>query len=264
MQQAIAQGLTDVLGLPTSVAKAAIDSAAAKIREKLAEAGVNVPFAHGKVSIDATGKLTVEQNGVEFVWATQGQGVELLDRAGFKLKSMDLQPLSLLTPPTESETGQAILEKINEAFEAELDFNPPMVLINSDEEVTGSFLTRNGLVILRDIEFEVLGQSKIKVRDMLGAIEDLVKPGLGAANLPQNLVVEAFFELIEFALEEAGAQLVDFGDRGRRGRRRGSQRNPPDRGRHLDRAEGARHGQGSRHRGGEGHAEDRHTDLQPR
>jgi PKD repeat protein len=212
LQEAIQQGLTQVLGLPTSVAQAAIDAAAQKIRDKLAEAGVNVPFAHGRVAIDATGRLTVVENGAELVWAThKGKATRFsVVLAGFKLKSIDLQPLSLLTPPAESETGQAIIEKINEAFEAELEVNPPMVLVNSDPAVTGSFLSREGLVILRDIEFEVLGQATIKVRDMLGAVEDLVKPGLGAATLPQTLVVEAFFEVIELSLEVAGSQLLDF------------------------------------------------------
>jgi hypothetical protein len=168
-------------------------------------AKLGAPIGLAQIDVSPSGTLTVNAPGLQVVRAHYKDGPTEVDSgftvvlAGITLKEITLRPESPIT---------TLVGGITESLGSSK--NPPLILTT----VENGYISKNGIVLLDDVTFEMLGQAKIKLGDLLDAIKPLVNDALTAAlaggtGPAAPLLANAFTKLIGLGLQAAGTQLLD-------------------------------------------------------
>ncbi|MCU1383320.1 MAG: hypothetical protein JWL71_2017, partial [Acidobacteria bacterium] len=168
-------------------------------------AKLGVPIGLAQIAVSPSGTLTVNAPGLQVVRSHYKDGPTEVDSgftvvlAGITLKEITLRPESPIT---------TLVGELTESLGSSK--NPPLILTT----VENGYISKNGVVLLDDVTFEMLGQARIKLGDLLDAIKPLVNGALTTALAGETgpaapVLAKAFTKLIGLGLQAAGTQLLD-------------------------------------------------------
>ncbi len=197
------------------------------IKEELEEEGVelpelpDLPFALADIDVSATGEVTVNEPGLQVIFATHpdapGLSNPTIVLAGFKLKEISLQPESVITTGSrwvmeaigDAEEEKEEAEPKEEEEEEDDEPNPPLVLTDTDQDV--AITTSVGYVRLVDVNFEFLGSGEISVSKIVEILQKIRETfaDKGAKETVQEKVLKTLLPTVVSVAATEG--LIDFG-----------------------------------------------------